>query len=46
MKHHQAETNSERVATTPLFSSVWLALFNELRKTYIARRLETAASTD
>jgi hypothetical protein len=46
MKHHEAEPNGARVATTPLFSSVWLALFNELRKNYLARRLVTATNTD
>ncbi len=46
MKHHKADTNGARVNTRPLFSSVWLALFDELRKNYIERRLEVAANTD
>ena len=46
MKHHEASTNGTQVDTIPLFSSVWLALFNELRKSYIERRLAAAANTD
>jgi hypothetical protein len=46
MKHHEADTNGARVNTTPLFSSVWLALFNELRKNYVERRLLAAAKAD
>jgi hypothetical protein len=46
MKHHEADTNGARADRTPLFSSVWLALFNELRRTYIERRLAAAANTD
>jgi hypothetical protein len=46
MKHHEADTKGARVNTTPLFSSVWLALFNALRKIYIERRLLAAANTD
>jgi hypothetical protein len=46
MKKHEANTNEARVNTAPLFSSVWLALFNELRQQYIDRRLEVAANTN
>ncbi len=46
MKHHEADSNRTQVETMPLFSSVWLALFSELRRAYIERRLEAAANTD
>ena len=46
MKHQETNTNRARVNTAPLFSSVWLALFNELRQQYIDRRLEVAANSD
>jgi hypothetical protein len=46
MKHNKADTNGTQVETIPMFSSVWLALFNELRKNYIERRLVVAANTD
>jgi hypothetical protein len=46
MKYNKADTNGTQVETTPMFSSVWLALFSELRKNYIERRLVVAANTD
>jgi hypothetical protein len=46
MKRNKADTNGNQVETIPMFSSVWLALFNELRKNYIERRLVVAANTD
>ena len=38
MNHLKQESNGAMVATEPLFASVWLALFNEIRKNYIERR--------
>jgi len=46
MNHYKAETNVSLVDTTPLFASVWLALFNQLRKNFIERRLAIAASKE
>jgi len=45
MNHYEANTNGGLVNTAPLFASVWLALFNELRKSYLEHRLETANNT-
>lgn len=45
MNHYEANTNGELVDTAPLFASVWLALFNELRKSYMQHRLESASHT-
>ena len=44
MNHYKADTDVSLVDTTPLFASVWLALYNQLRKNYIERRLAIAAS--
>lgn len=46
MKTHEANTSRVRGNAAPLFSSVWLALFNELRKLYVERRLEANANTN
>ena len=45
---NQYETNSSGalVNTTPLFASVWIALFYVVRKNYTERRLSTTTSTD
>ncbi len=45
MKHLKQEPNGAMVATAPLFASVWLALFNEIRKNYIARRTVKSANS-
>jgi len=45
MNQYNANTNGGLVDTAPLFASVWLALFNELRKNYMERRLESANNT-
>jgi len=37
MNHIKQKPNGAVAATEPLFASVWLALFNELRKNYIER---------
>jgi len=42
MNHFKAETNVSLVDSTPLFASVWLALFNQLRKNYVEHRLAIA----
>ena len=46
MNHYKPETNVSLVDTTPLFASVWLALFNQLRKNFVERRLAIAASKE
>ena len=46
MNHYKTETNRAPVNTTPLFASVWLALFFTLRENYHERRLATTADTD
>ena len=38
MNQIKQKPNGVVVVTEPLFASVWLALFNELRKNYIERR--------
>ncbi len=45
MNHYDTNKNGALVNTAPLFASVWLALFNELRKSYMERRLESANNT-
>lgn len=45
MNQYNANTNGGLVDTAPLFASVWLALFNELRKNYMERRLQAASNT-
>lgn len=47
MNQLKQESNGAVVATEPLFASVWLALFNELRKNYVDRRqVKSENSTD
>lgn len=43
----QLDTSNERymIDARPLFSSVWLALYCELRRTYTARQTEAHALT-
>ena len=45
---NQYETNSSGVLvnTTPLFASVWMALFYIVRKNFAEHRLSTATSAD
>jgi hypothetical protein len=45
MNHYNANTKGGLVDTAPLFASVWLALFNELHKSYMEYRLESAGNT-
>ena len=44
MSQSKNETNGAIVAAEPLFASVWLALFYEIRKNYTERRLMKSAS--
>ena len=46
MNHYKPEPNVSLVDSTPLFASVWLALYNQLRKNYVERRLAIAASKE
>ena len=46
MNHYETESNGALVATTPLFGSVWLALFYILRKNFNERRLAIASNTN
>jgi hypothetical protein len=46
MNHYKADTEVSLVDTKPLFASVWLALYNQLRKNYVERRLAIAASKE
>lgn len=43
MNQQKAETNNAPVNHAPLFASVWLALYSELRKTYSGQRAATLA---
>ena len=38
MNHYKSESHGAMTTAEPLFASVWLALFYELRKTYSERR--------
>ena len=46
MNRYETESNGALVATTPLFGSVWLALFYILRKNYQDRRLPVTENTE
>ncbi len=46
MNHYETDTNGALVNPAPLFASVWIALYNELRKNFIERRLATDANTE
>ena len=46
MNRYETNTDGALVNTTPLFASVWLALFFTLRENYYERRLAAAADTD
>ena len=43
MNQYNTDNNGALVTTAPLFASVWLALFSELRKNYNEWRLANAA---
>ena len=46
MNQYETKTNGTLIADAPLFASVWLALFNELRKNFVERRLMTDANME
>ena len=46
MNHHKTHAHGTIVDPAPLFASVWLALFNELRKTYSERHLATSPESE
>lgn len=46
MNHYEPESNGAMVAAEPLFASVWLALYYELRKNYIKRRSMKLADSE
>jgi len=46
MNPSEQNTDGAVVATTPLFASTWLALFNVLRKNYHKRRFEVSSNID
>ena len=43
MNRYETDTNGTLADPTPLFASVWLALFYVLRKSFNERRLAAAA---
>jgi hypothetical protein len=45
MNHLKQETNGAMAAAEPLFASVWLALFYELRKNFAKRRAIKSAGS-
>ena len=46
MNRYETDTRGAQVNTTPLFASVWLALFCTLRENYYERRLAADADTN
>lgn len=47
MSHYKQESNGEMVTTEPLFASVWLALYHEIRKNYAEyRSMKSSRSPD
>ncbi len=46
MNHYETDTSGALANPTPLFGSVWLALFSILRKNYNERCLAEAANTN
>ena len=46
MNNFETNTNGALANATPLFGSVWLALFHVLRKNYYERRLAIDAITE
>ena len=45
MNNYETNSNGALVTPAPLFASVWLALFNVLRKNFNERNLAEAANT-
>ena len=46
MNHYKTDTNGAVLETTPLFASVWLALYYVLRKNFNERRLAAAENAE
>ena len=46
MNHFKPESNGAMVNAEPLFASVWLALYYELRKNYNERRTPKTAGCE
>lgn len=46
MNRYEPESNGAVVTAEPLFASVWLALYYQLRKKYIARRAMKSTGPD
>ena len=46
MNQYNTDNNGALLTTAPLFASVWLALFSELRKNYNEWRLATATTKE
>jgi hypothetical protein len=46
MNNYETDTNGALVNTTPLFASVWMALFYVVRKNIADRRLAAIADTN
>ena len=46
MKHYNTDTDETTVNSTPLFASVWMALFYVLRRNYNDRRALMTADAD
>lgn len=45
MNRYKTDSNGALLATTPLFSSVWLALFSVIRRNFNERRLAATENT-
>jgi hypothetical protein len=46
MNHYETKTNGSEISASPLFASVWLALYNELRKNLTNRYAVTDSDQD
>ena len=46
MKQFEIKTSAPMVNSAPLFASVWLALYYEIRKSFTERRLATATNME
>ena len=46
MNQYETNNSGALVNTTPLFASVWMALFYVVRKNYTERRLSATTGTD
>ena len=46
MNGYETKINRALVIDPPLFSSVWMALYNELRKNFLERHVTTDTDTE